>query len=317
MRGRGVATVIALLLSLQATVAQETPTAPPAAEAVTPAPPDPPPMPPEKPAPPPVVAEAPKDLLDPCGTIEQASRLHGLRADFFTRLLWQESNFRPDAVSPKGAQGIAQFMPGTASDRGLDDPFEPVQAIFASAALLADLRARFGNLGLAAAAYNGGPTRVANWLAGTGTLPYETQAYVRIITGYSAEEWMVEDRTLLDEKLLGPAPERPTCPEIKLELARRSPAASGLAAIRASNPWGVQLAGSFSQTAALNLFANIKLRYGKVLAALDPIVISKRQRSRGRKVYHRVRIGAPSRANADKLCNSLHALGAACVVLRN
>lgn len=312
---RRVAIALAALLALGS--------AAPAQESAVPSPPatapptGPVPTPPERPAPP-AVAAVPKDLLDPCGTIEQASRLHGLPVDFFTRLLWQESNFRPDAVSPKGAQGIAQFMPGTAADRGLLDPLEPVQAIFASASLLADLRARFGNLGLAAAAYNGGPTRVANWIAGTGTLPLETQSYVRIITGHPPESWSAgEDRAALDIQLLGPKPQRPSCPEIKLELARRSPAASGLAAIRAGNPWGVQLAGSFSQTAALNVFANIKLRYGKVLAELDPIVISKRQRSRGRKVYHRVRIGAPSRANADKLCSSLRALGAACIVLRN
>jgi len=81
-------------------------------------------------------------------------------------LIWQESSFRPGVSSGAGAQGVAQFMPGTAAERGLANPFDPEQAIPKSAELLADLRQRFGNLGLAAAAYNGGPARVEAWLAG-------------------------------------------------------------------------------------------------------------------------------------------------------
>ena len=70
----------------------------------------------------------------------------------FVRLIWRESRFNPSAVSPKGAQGIAQFMPGTAGERGLLDPLNPVQALPKSAEFLAELRSQFGNLGLAAAA---------------------------------------------------------------------------------------------------------------------------------------------------------------------
>ena len=113
----------------------------------------------------------------------------GLPVGFFTRLIWRESAFRPTAVSPAGAQGVAQFMPRTASERGLADPFDPAAAIPESAKLLAELELRFGNLGLAAAAYNAGPTAVDNWLAGKGALPFETQDYVLAITGYSAEDW--------------------------------------------------------------------------------------------------------------------------------
>jgi soluble lytic murein transglycosylase-like protein len=95
-----------------------------------------------------------------CRMIERAAVSHRLPVDFFTRLIWQESSFRPGVSSRAGAQGVAQFMPGTARDRGLGDPFDPEQAIPKSAELLSELRARFGNLGLAAAAYNGGPARV-------------------------------------------------------------------------------------------------------------------------------------------------------------
>jgi Transglycosylase SLT domain len=109
---------------------------------------------------------------------------------FLTRLIWQESTFRPNTISPAGAQGIAQFMPKMADERGLANPFDPEEAIPKSAELLADLKQRFGNLGLAAAAYNAGPARVANWLAGHGNLPAETRDYVLTITRHPVEDWI-------------------------------------------------------------------------------------------------------------------------------
>lgn len=124
-----------------------------------------------------------------CRLIEGAAIRHGLPVEFFTRLIWQESSFRTDAVSSKGAQGLAQFMPGTAAERGLADPFDPETALPASAALLDELRRRFGNLGLAAAAYTAGPARVERWLAGRSGLPLETQDYLLFVTGQSAEKW--------------------------------------------------------------------------------------------------------------------------------
>ena len=87
-------------------------------------------------------------------------------------------------------------MPGTAAERGLADPFDPEQAIPKSAELLDELRRRFGNLGLAAAAYNGGPARVEAWLAGRGGLPWETRSYVSAITGRGAEDWAEEARRI-------------------------------------------------------------------------------------------------------------------------
>ena len=131
----------------------------------------------------------PKPFVDiVCPIMQQQAEARGLPAMAFVRLIWKESRFNPNAVSPKGAQGIAQFMPGTADERGLQDPFEPKQAIMHSASLLADLRREFGNFGLAAAAYNAGAERVRSWLGGSVGLPYETRDYVRFITGRAAEE---------------------------------------------------------------------------------------------------------------------------------
>jgi len=103
-------------------------------------------------------------------------------------VIWQESRFQSDAVGPltrsgQHAQGIAQFMPGTASERRLLDPFDPVQALPKSAEYLNELRQQFGNLGLAAAAYNAGPRRVQDWLDGKGSMPAETRNCVVAITG--------------------------------------------------------------------------------------------------------------------------------------
>jgi hypothetical protein len=120
---------------------------------------------------------------------EQAAVAHTLPVGYFLRLIRQESGFNPNSISPAGAQGIAQFMPATASDRGLQDPFDPAQALPKSAELLNELRDKFGNFGLAAAAYNAGADRVNKWLAGKSPLPQETIDYVRVITGHDAADW--------------------------------------------------------------------------------------------------------------------------------
>jgi hypothetical protein len=117
--------------------------------------------------------------------VHKAAQQNNLPEEFFSRLLRQESAFNPSSVSRAGALGIAQFMPGTAVSVGLRDPFDAEEAIHASARLIARLRAQFGSLSLAAAAYNAGPKRVAAWRAGQQQLPKETVDYVRAITGES------------------------------------------------------------------------------------------------------------------------------------
>jgi hypothetical protein len=140
----------------------------------------------EKPAPPTVICEA----------VKSAAEEHDIPLGFFVRLLWQESRFRSEEVSHAGAQGIAQFMPQTAVEMGLKNPFDPLQAIPASAKFLRKLYNQFGNLGLAAAAYNAGGGRIEKWLSRRGPLPKETRAYVKIITGHKAEAWTDEENTV-------------------------------------------------------------------------------------------------------------------------
>ena len=124
-----------------------------------------------------------------CEALASAAQNNDLPTPFLIRLIWQESGFNQNAVSPVGAQGVAQFMPETAARRGLLDPFNPLQAVRASARFLRDLVAQFGNLGYAAAAYNAGPGRVQAWLNKRANLPAETRNYVERITGLKPEQW--------------------------------------------------------------------------------------------------------------------------------
>ena len=151
-----------------------------------------------------------------CPAIDAAARAHDLPISFFAQVIWQESRFHPDEVGPitrsgQRAQGIAQFMPGTAAERHLLDPFNPGEALPKSAELLAELRERFGNLGLAAAAYNAGPQRVIDFIAGARDMPAETRNYVLAITGHLVEDWL----KLAKQHSSGPDPKPPREPSPK------------------------------------------------------------------------------------------------------
>ncbi|WP_425453062.1 transglycosylase SLT domain-containing protein [Bosea caraganae] len=261
-----------------------------------------------------------------CRLIDASAREHDVPSAFLTRLIFQESSFRPGVTSPAGAQGVAQFMPGTARERGLIDPFDPEQAVPKAAHFLAELRQRFGNWGLAAAGYNGGPNRVAGWLArgGTGALPYETENYVVAITGASAQQWAEDAITEASRDARDlPLIRRPATPD------GTSPCGTVVEAVRAGSrpslsiaeaafaPWGVQLAGNFSKARALASFKRAAARHRAVVGELLPMVIGTRLRSRGTRAFYRVRLPAATRTEATALCRRIQAQSGACVVLRS
>jgi hypothetical protein len=104
-------------------------------------------------------------------------------------LLQAESGYNRWAVSPVGAEGIAQFMPATAHGMGLRDPFDPVQAIPAAGRLLGGHLRRFGSIPLALAAYNAGPGAVQRY---GGIPPFaETRAYVARIMALAGDPTMI------------------------------------------------------------------------------------------------------------------------------
>jgi hypothetical protein len=113
--------------------------------------------------------------------LARAAQRWNVSAALLAAQIYAESNFNPFAQSPAGAQGIAQFMPGTARMLGLDDPFDAAQAIDAQAHLMRDLLRRFASVPLALAAYNAGPAAVAGCMC---IPPYpETRGYVARILG--------------------------------------------------------------------------------------------------------------------------------------
>jgi Transglycosylase SLT domain/SPOR domain len=256
-----------------------------------------------------------------CLIAEAAATANGLPFEFFARLIWQESRFRPEAVGPmtrsgERARGIAQFMPRTASERGLLDPNDPVQALPKSAEFLRQLINEFGNLGLAAAAYNAGSQRVRDWLEGRGSLPAETQRYVEIITGHPAADWAKATTSLPEQH-----PKPMTCDSM-MALLREQP---NLYLTRlqqrvnksVASPWGVEVSAGFSRERALASYSDIEKRHRGSLSGLDPIIMQTMLRSRGTQPFYQVRIGANTRADADRLCASLRKGGTACIVLRN
>jgi hypothetical protein len=244
-----------------------------------------------------------------CEALAKAAASHDLPADFFTRLIWQESHFKADAVSRAGAQGVAQFMPATARLRQLVNPFDPLEAIAKSAHLLGDLRREFGNLGLAAAAYNAGSGRVHDWLAGRRPLPGETRAYIRVVTGRSAEEWAGGQTNPPEMRSLKAVP----CNLLAATLDQPNHDAS--TRTETIKPWGVEVVGSSTPALALARYREWRSKYAAIIGDREPHVVIRG--NLGDMGAARVRIGADTQADAAKLCAALRAARTYCDVLRN
>lgn len=251
-----------------------------------------------------------------CELIETHAERRNLPPAFFARLIWQESRFNRLAVSPKGAQGIAQFMPATAAERGLENPFDVPTSIAESAAFLQELTSTFGNLGLAAAGYNAGPQRVRRWLSGKARLPQETRHFVRTITGASAEEWQAPEIemavfTLDKERSFAEA-----CERLVNTRLLQAPG-DGIRKTSPVLPWGVQVAAHFSRAVAMSTFERLRREFNSVLGEREPLVVNYRAPARGNSRLHAVRIGAETRKEAEALCKELRGADGACMVTRN
>ena len=169
-------------------------------------------------------------------------------------MIWQESRFRADAVGPvtrsgKRALGIAQFMPGTAAERNLLNPFDPIQALPKSAEFLQ----RSAPASSATSALRRRPTTPArgasaNGWPAPGPMPAETRAYVQAITGASVEQWAKAARRADSKQEHGP-----DCGEL-MALLKRAPnrfvaALEQRVIAGALQPWGVILGGDSSRDA--------------------------------------------------------------------
>ena len=250
---------------------------------------------------------------DVCKLIERNAAQNRLDPSFLARLLWKESRFEPGVVSPAGAIGIAQFIPSTAELYDLDDPFNPAQSIAKAAWYLRYLTDMFGNIGLAAVAYNGGENRAARFIQSQAVLPYETQDYVESITGHNAWRWRdnpppAEEVTLaLNEK----QPFREACVELAGNRSLRE-----FTVEQRAFPWGVILASHPSRSGAQQQVTRLNRGLRPILQGKRIGYVRKRMTGSARTVYT-AQVGYESRSEANAFCVKLRQLGGRCIVLKN
>jgi hypothetical protein len=197
--------------------------------------------------------------------------------------------------------------------RGVRDSYDLLEALGKAAVYLDELRSRFGNLGLAAAAYNAGENGLANFL-GSGSLPYETRSYVTAITAYTVEQWKDDPPNIAAPELDKGKPFLESC--MALAGTRRLKQVA-LEQERPWAPWGVQLAEHFQPGAARRLFS---LDVSKLPAPLNkekPLIVRQRNRDFGFRVRYAARIGRETRAEADAVCAQIRQQGGTCLVFKN
>lgn len=248
---------------------------------------------------------------DVCHAIEREAGRNGLDPHFLARLLWKESLFEANAISPVGALGIAQFMPGTAEIVGLDDPFNPAKAIEASARYLAQLTDDLGNVGLAAVAYNGGENRAARFVAQGGNLPWETQDYVQAITGLTAWNWRDNPPAKLDIRLDKDRPFRAACVDLAGKRKLRE-----FQTLDHPWPWGVIVATHPSRSGVTNQVSRLNRQLRPILGG-KRVSYVRRKVSGGPRRLYTAQIGYSSKTEAYAFCTRLRNLGGRCLVLKN
>lgn len=250
---------------------------------------------------------------DLCGVIEHYAGQNALPPEFFARLIWRESLFKANVVSPKGAEGISQFMPSTARMRGLSNTFDVIEALGASAVYLHELKKRFGNLGLAAAAYNAGEAGLQSFLK-SGRLPLETRDYVFAITGYPAETWKEKPPEIAAPPLNPEKTFLDGCVDLARTRRIQEPILMGSADWA---PWGVQLSAHFNPGLASRFFALAVARLPSPLNAERALIVRQRGGRFGPRPRYAARIGRETRAQAVTLCREIRAAGVSCIILRN
>jgi hypothetical protein len=250
---------------------------------------------------------------DVCRTIEHFSVENDLPPEYFARLIWRESLFRADAVSPKGAEGIAQFMPGTAKLRGLANSFDVVQALDASSRYLDELRDRFGNLGFAAAAYNAGEDGLSRFLT-KERLPLETRDYVFAITGHPVETWRDDPPKVAAAALDPKRSFLDGCIQLAVKRRLREPV---LLQSADWAPWGVQLSANFDPGIANRLFLQKVATLPKPLNSKRALIVPQKPRKIGMRQKYAARIGQATRKEANALCDLILKAGVACAVVKN
>ena len=251
----------------------------------------------------------PQDL---CRAIERLSMENDLPPAFFARLIWRESRFRADAVSYKGAEGIAQFMPGTAKLRGLSNSFDVVQALDASSRYLGELRDRFGNLGF---------RRRRLQCRRRGLLRFLTNAGCRSKRATTSSPLPAipsrHGRTTRRKRGRRPG-SGPTflsaCIRLAVSRKLREPIL-----VQASDwaPWAVQLAANFDPAIARRLMRQSVARLPEPLSSESAMIVRQQRVKPGMRPKYQARIGRDTRQEAIALCDAIRKAGVACAVVKN
>lgn len=256
-------------------------------------------------------------VYDTCNAIRVFADRHALDRDFLARLIWQESRFDPNAVSPADARGIAQFIPSTARLRGLADPFNPADALEHAAHYLAEMTERFGNEGLAAVGYNGGETRARSFVSG-GTLAPETQAYVPLITGVPAEMWRDTPPETHDMRLSRTEGFHKACVDLAAGRRLSPPPRQKLERPKSTlKPWGVQIAFGTSEK---RVRARMRGRRAvcRAFGSGEKVDFTyEENRVAGKTGYYYAQFGRTTKARAQQLCKAMRAEDCLCLVVQN
>jgi hypothetical protein len=171
-------------------------------------------------------------------------------------------------------------------------------------------------MGLAAAAYNAGEQRVADWQAAKRDLPVETEDYVAFVTGHAAAEWRLPAATFAAPGLGGTGDFAAQCQALAMRSISLGGSSYGMA-LGPVMPWGVMLATSFDARQSIAMFRRLKLRFPKLLEGRRPMLVRKRNLSRGSKKMAMLMIGTGSRPEATALCASFTAAGLPCLVRKS
>src|SRR5262249_14259770 len=175
-----------------------------------------------------------------------------------------------------------------------------------------DLRAGWGNAGLAAGAYSAGPGGGGSGRTSPGPVPGEPRAYVAIITGWTADEWASANPPKTSETTI---PQGVPCTRLANLILAPKEQAQRMAAYVPR--WGMQLTANWSESRAWATYRLIQKQYAGLIGEREPIVVGSRGIGLGSAMRYNIRIADDDRAYLERFCQKLISAGGACVVLRN